>query len=126
MTLQQKGQSPSAPSNLAEESLLSVPLLKCVLSPKKYLRLDRNKGKQITLSGEDLAFCLAKLRVALGLGRLFEKKVTKQNLQRTITTTKKPNEPKAVAQQQVLPPSVSFLKSYLLSQLTQGNLSKRS
>lgn len=39
---------------------------------------------------------------------------------------KKPNDPKAMAQQQVLPPSASFLKSYLLRQLTQGNLSKRS
>lgn len=66
--------------------------------------------------------------MAHGPGRLClkkkKKKVNKQNLQTTIK--KKPNDPKAMAQQQVLPPSASFLKSYLLRQLTQGNLSKRS
>lgn len=109
---------------------MSVPLLKCVLSPKKHLQLNRTKGKLITLIWERLVLLsIAKLSSGTWPGEaVFEKKkiktVNTQNLQRT-TTTKKPNDPKAMAQQQVWLPSASFLKSYLLRQLTQGNLSKR-
>lgn len=99
---------------------MSVPLLKCVLSPKKHPQLNRNKGKQITfIWGRLVLLSIAKLSSGTWPGEaVFEKKVNKQNLQRT-TTKKSQATPKPWH-------SSSFLKSYLLRQLTHGNLSKRS
>lgn len=86
------------------------------------------KGSQLPWPGEDLSLCLAKLSNGMWPGEaVFENQVNKKVERATVKKKKKkPNKPQALTQQGLLPPSTSFLKSYLLWKLAQGNLPQKS
>lgn len=95
MTLQQKGQSPSAPSNLASgrgKSVVSAFAKMCPFTQETSAAEQKKRGTNYIDLGRLVLLSIAKLSSGTWLGEaVFEKKVNKQNLQRTTTTkTKRP------------------------------------